>query len=455
MTDSTGNPAAGSVTLNTTIGRLGETTLQLAEGTASTTLRCLVGTDGPCVGSGEVTGQWSQGSQSAKATATIRFSTPTVFDGGPRLDAGASDGGDGGSPDGGLRDGGIQDAGPAPTSFADMGPILVFGRVGIRYGVSSFTNNTMTSFGWQMAPKTPHFFGDSLAYVRDFGVYLVVADTLLAFDAGIDAGAVLSFPANPELNDISLPTGCGLLEVTELVRGNGTLWARCSDDRLASLSRPGFFIELGDAGSPLAVADELVLVSNDGGLFLKNASVRTPVVSRLGRQFGRFRPAEGPGFWGVAYAPSESRCYRVDISSGGTLMERPALELPADAGCLNAVPAPDRNSFLYRSALPDGGMLGFIELLPLVPDAGTRDGGSDGGAVDGGDLDAGETDAGETDGGETDGGETDGGDADAGPVDSGFSGPPRQFLFGPPTDLRARPPIINVAPDEDALIVGY
>ncbi len=71
------------------------------------------------------------------------------------------------------------------------------------------------------------------------------------------------------------------------------------------------------------------------------------------------------------------------------------------------------------------------------------------------DAPVGETDAGETDGGETDGGETDGGDADAGPVDSGFSGPPRQFLFGPPTDLRARPPIINVAPDEDALIVGY
>ncbi len=442
VTDSTGNPATGSVTLTTTIGTLGATTLQLAEGTASTTLRCLVGMDGTCVGSGDVKGQWAQGGQTANATATIRFSTPTVVDGGPRVDAGASDGGrDGGNLDGGLSDGGVRDGGLSGTSFAGMGRILVFGRTGVRYGVSSFTDNTMTAFGWQETPTTPRLFGDTIAYVLRGKVYLVISDSLNARDAGIDAGIVYSFPEMPEANDELLPTGCGELEVTELVRGNGTLWARCSDDRLASLSRPGFFIELADAGNPLAVSDELVLVENDGGLFIRNATGRIPVVSASGRQFGQFRPTAGPGFWGVSFAPTQSRCFRAEVSGSGAMVERPALELPVDGGCVLAVPAPDRSSFFLRT-----GLTGFVEVLPIAPDAGTRDGGADAG-VDAGEVDGGELDAGEPDGG--------GGEPDAGVNVDLYTGPARRFLFGPLTDLTSRPPTLNVSSDESRLIVGY
>jgi|JI10StandDraft_1071094.scaffolds.fasta_scaffold22326_5 hypothetical protein len=444
VTDSTGNPATGSVTLTTTIGTLGAATLQLAEGTASTTLRCLIGMDGTCVGSGEVKGQWAQGGQTANATATIRFSTPTVFDAGPRVDAGTSDGGrDGGNSDGGSSDGGVLDGGLSGTSFAGMGRILVFGRTGIRYGVSSFADNSMTAFGWQQTPVTPRLFGDSIAYVRDGGVYLVISDSLNARDAGIDAGTVYTFPDTPESNDVALPTGCGQLEVTELVSGNGTLWARCSDDRLASLSRPGFFVDLNGAGTPLAVSGEIVLVTNDGGLFVRSASDRIPVMTSSGRRFGAFRPNDGvfPGFIGVSFSPAQSQCFRAEVSGSGTLTERPALEFSFPDGgsspnCLAAVPVPDRPGFLIRGAFADGGATvfddggsGFIELLPVTVDAGS-DGGLDGGEDSDGGMDGG---------------------VGGGP----FSGPPRRFVFGPTTDLSLRPPTIFVSGDESQLIVGY
>ncbi len=437
----------GTVTLSTSLGDLGTTSLTLADGSARTTFSCRRASPGCVAGATwEVVARWSPVSGPAiTQTVTGRLAVAaTVTDGGS-IDGGI-DGGidDAGQPlvDAGTQviDAGLFDAGLPPDATlvsATLGDGFVIGRLGAprTIGLSPLTSNTTVLLGFDRLPQQLVIYGDRLLYLKNGFAFAWAQDFLdggeflpIQTDAGVlpDGGRVdagLTALVAPENNDPLYATCLGSFGSPDggfvralLPTPSGALWVGCSaalsgDITLYINGSTYLAVTPTIALEPIAGNDRYVFgLTADAGLPFLISLTETRAISPLNRRYSKHavRPTLA-GFEVLVFDPVFGGCRLVQIGNDGGLTETPQPQLDRTDRCLEGQFLGQQ--FVYSVTDPQIGVRSF--------------------PIERGGLDAGRVDAG-----------PDAGVSDSGVSDSGVT----DFFFfpGPPSDFTTTPPTLSV-----------